>query len=392
MNGAPNIGFIDLFTDTFSKYIDSGFGLLKGEVGYLASTLIVIDMTIAGLFWALAPDEDVLARLVKKTLYIGFFAFLIQNFSSLSNIIYSSFAGLGLKAAGSTVSLSHFAQPGTVAQTGLNAAFPLFDAAAHLSMWQFPLMFVLLAAYIIVILSFFVMAVQLFVTLIEFKLTSLAGFILVPFGLFNKTAFLAERVLGNVVASGVKVLVLAIVFGIGNTLFSTFAGMFTGSPLPTPTIDQAEAVALAALTLLGISIFAPGVATGLVSGAPQLGAGAAAGVVQGVAGLATGPIRGAVTMQGISAQPAAISPGGGPTSGGPSSAGGSPTPGAGGAGATASAGAVSGAAASSGSAPAWARRMAHRAAAQRGISAAVNMLRSGDRGGPGYSVDLSERD
>jgi len=240
MNGAPNIGFIDLFTDTFSKYIDSGFGLLKGEVGYLASTLIVIDMTIAGLFWALAPDEDVLARLVKKTLYIGFFAFLIQNFSSLSNIIYSSFAGLGLKAAGSTVSLSHFAQPGTVAQTGLNAAFPLFDAAAHLSMWQFPLMFVLLAAYIIVILSFFVMAVQLFVTLIEFKLTSLAGFILVPFGLFNKTAFLAERVLGNVVASGVKVLVLAIVFGIGNTLFSTFAGMFTGSPLPTPTIDQAE--------------------------------------------------------------------------------------------------------------------------------------------------------
>jgi type IV secretion system protein TrbL len=392
MNGAPNIGFIDLFTDTFSKYIDSGFGLLKGEVGYLASTLIVIDMTIAGLFWALAPDEDVLARLVKKTLYIGFFAFLIQNFSSLSNIIYSSFAGLGLKAAGSAVSLSQFAQPGTVAQTGLNAAFPLFDAAAHLSMWQFPLMFVLLAAYIIVILSFFVMAVQLFVTLIEFKLTSLAGFILVPFGLFNKTAFLAERVLGNVVASGVKVLVLAIVFGIGNTLFSTFTGMFTGSPLPTPTIDQAEAVALAALTLLGISIFAPGVATGLVSGAPQLGAGAAVGVVQGVGGLATSPIRGAVAMQSISAQPAAISPGGGPTSGGPSSAGGSPTPGAGGAGATASAGGLSGAAASSGSAPAWARRMAHRAAAQRGISAAVNMLRSSDRGGPGYSVDLSERD
>jgi type IV secretion system protein TrbL len=26
----------------------------------------------------------------------------------------------------------------------------------------------------------------------------------VPFGLFSKTAFLAERVLGNVVASGVK--------------------------------------------------------------------------------------------------------------------------------------------------------------------------------------------
>src|SRR5215831_19084849 len=291
MNGAPNIGFIDLFTDTFSKYIDSGFGLLKGEVGYLASTLIVIDMTIAGLFWALAPDEDVLARLVKKTLYIGFFAFLIQNFSSLSNIIYSSFAGLGLKAAGSTVSLSHFAQPGTVAQTGLNAAFPLFDAAAHLSMWQFPLMFVLLAAYIIVILSFFVMAVQLFVTLIEFKLTSLAGFILVPFGLFNKTAFLAERVLGNVVASGVKVLVLAIVFGIGNTLFSTFVGMFGGNQ---PTLDDAMALVLAALALLGLGIFGPTIATGLAAGAPQLGAGAVVGTALAAGGLG---VAGAMGMR-----------------------------------------------------------------------------------------------
>jgi type IV secretion system protein TrbL len=34
-------------------------------------------------------------------------------------------------------------------------------------------------------------------------------FLLLPFRPFNKTAFLAERVLGNVVASGVKVLVLA---------------------------------------------------------------------------------------------------------------------------------------------------------------------------------------
>ena len=33
-----------------------------------------------------------------------------------------------------------------------------------------------------------VLAVQLFVTLIEFKLTTLAGLVLVPFALWNKTA------------------------------------------------------------------------------------------------------------------------------------------------------------------------------------------------------------
>ena len=45
-------------------------------------------------------------------------------------------------------------------------------------------------------------------------------------------------------------------------------------------------VMLASLTLLALGIFGPGVATGLVSGAPQLGAGAAAGTALGVAGTA----------------------------------------------------------------------------------------------------------
>jgi P-type conjugative transfer protein TrbL len=81
---------------------------------------------------------------------------------------------------------------------------------------------VLLTAFLIVLGSFFVLAIQLFVTLIEFKLTTLAGFVLVPFGLFGPTAFLAERVLGNVVASGIKILVLAVIIGIGTNLFSQF--------------------------------------------------------------------------------------------------------------------------------------------------------------------------
>ena len=52
---------------------------------------------------------------------------------------------------------------------------------------------VLLFAWAIVLISFFVLAIQLFVSLIEFKLSTLCGFVLIPFGLFGKTAFAAER-------------------------------------------------------------------------------------------------------------------------------------------------------------------------------------------------------
>src|SRR6516162_10139986 len=283
-----NTGVIDRFTEVFTRYIDSGFGLLGGEVAFLASTLIVLDVTIAGLFWAWGADEDMLAHLIKKTLYVGFFAFLIGNFNGLAKIVFNSFSGLGLKAAGSSLTADQFLQPGRLAQVGIDAGKPILDAASQLTGYvsfflNFVQIFVLLGAWLVVLISFFVMAIQLFVTLIEFKLTTLAGFVLVPFGLFGKTAFLAERVLGNVIASGVKILVLAVIVGIGTGLFSQFTQNFTGTQ---PTMDDVLAMALASLSLLGLGIYGPGIATGLASGAPQLGVGAAAGTVLGVAGLA----------------------------------------------------------------------------------------------------------
>jgi type IV secretion system protein TrbL len=282
-----DLSVIDQFLAVFSQYIDSGFGLLHGEVAYLTATLVVIDMTLAGLFWAMG-GEEVLAKLIRKTLYVGAFAYIIGNFNTLAGIVFRSFAGLGLLAAGSTLSLSNFLQPGRLAQVGVTAGEPILQQIGTMS-HGFTAVFsnldtiaVLLLAWIVVVISFFVLAVQLFVTLIEFKLTTLAGFVLVPFALWNKTAFLAEKVLGNVVSAGIKVLVLAVIVGIGSTVF----GQFQTAPPADPSLNHALAVMLGALTFLGLGIFGPGIATGLVSGAPQLGAGAAAGTALGMTGLA----------------------------------------------------------------------------------------------------------
>ncbi|NRP74594.1 hypothetical protein ILFOPFJJ_05516 [Ensifer psoraleae] len=272
-------GVIDQFLEVFTRYIDSGFGLLGAEVTFIATTLIVVDVTLAALFWSWGADDDVLARLVKKTLFVGVFAYLISNWNKLARIVFESFAGLGLKASGTGFTTTDLVRPGRVAQTGLDAGRPLLESISDLiGYWSFFENFIQIAcmlfAWVLVLLAFFILAVQLFVTLIEFKLTTLAGFVLIPFGLFGKSAFMAERVLGNVVSSGIKVLVLAIIIGIGSTLFSQFTQGFGGQG---PTIDQAMAIVLAALSLLGLGIFGPGIANGIVSGGPQLGAGSAVG-------------------------------------------------------------------------------------------------------------------
>src|ERR1700678_1085707 len=121
-------GVIDNFLGIFTRYIDSGFGLVQGDVRWMAGVLIAIDITLAGVFWALAPDEDVIARLIKKTLYIGVFAFIIGNYNSLAQIIYNSFAGLGLEAGGGTISAAQLLQPGRLAQIGITAGQPILTS------------------------------------------------------------------------------------------------------------------------------------------------------------------------------------------------------------------------------------------------------------------------
>ncbi|CAM5613203.1 type IV secretion system protein TrbL [Aquamicrobium terrae] len=449
-----NTGVIDNFLGVFTSYIDSGFGLLSGEVAFIATTLIVIDVTLAALFWAWGADDDIIARLVKKTLFVGVFAYIIGNWNNLARIVFESFAGLGLMASGTSFSVTDLMRPGRVAQTGLDAGRPLLDSISDLMGWiaffeNFIQIACLLFAWALVVLAFFILAIQLFVTLIEFKLVTLAGFVLIPFGLWGKSAFMAEKVLGNVVSSGIKVLVLAVIIGIGSTLFSQFTAGFGGA---TPTIDDAMAIVLAALSLLGLGIFGPGIANGIVSGGPQLGAGAAVGTGLAVAGAAVAAGGGA--MLAAKGGAAALSGGAAAVRGGAATAGaataaysvgalgqsgaagvasglggvaraagsaaisplkraaarasesvkssfsagakagfgvtgGSSTMGTvGGAGADAAAAPSSPA----GSSPAWAQRMRRSQAMNHGTTMAAHAVRSGDDHGGGSSINLSESD
>ena len=403
-------GVIDRFLDLFSRYIDSGFGLIHGDVGFLASSLIVIDVTLAFLFWTWGEGEDIVARLVRKTIHVGFFAFLIANWNALAKIIYLSFSGIGLRAAGSG-GADDLLHPGKIAQVGLDAGRPLLDQASALMGFtsffaNFVQIAVLMLAWAIVLLAFFIIAIQLFVTLIEFKLVTLAGFVLVPFGLFGRTAFLAERVLGNVMATGIKVLVLAVIIGIGSTIFREFIVDFGGV---APTIEQVCSIALASLTLLGLAIFGPGIAGGLISGGPQLSAGAAVGTGLAVAGLGAAAgaglsgAAGLATRAGSSAAASLSRPAGSPPAGGspggpaaPPATGGAPTGGApaspsGAPGGGAPASGTPASPASSAGAPAWAQALRRRQAMTQGATLAAHTLRSADHGGGSAHISLEDR-
>jgi type IV secretion system protein TrbL len=431
-----DLNIIDQFMAAFIRYIDSGFGLLGGDVSFLTRTLIALDITLAGLFWALGGEDNVLGRLIRKILYIGAFAFIINSFATLSDIIFRSFAQAGVTAGGGTITAADLLKPGRLAGTGFSAAWPLLQQANQYLGFttffdNFLTIVVLLVAWMIVILAFFILAVQMFVTILEFKLTSLAGFILVPFALWNRTSFLAERVLGNVVSSGIKVMVLAVIVGIGSNYFTQFTTALQGQE---PNIGQAMSLVLASLALLGLGIFGPSIASGLVAGAPQLGAGAAFGTVLGAggalylggAGVATaarglaaaglGAVRAGTAMGSAASTAYTLGQQGAGSSSVGAGIGGMASAAAGAARSRLSAALGLGEAAESGrraafnamagqkasttsesedgssSMPGWARAMQTQQSARHHRQTALHVIQSGDRGGHGATPDIKERE
>lgn len=276
------IRVVDQMLFDYADSINKGFGFINNDVTFLASVLIAISLVMAGLFWALKA-EDVMVPFLKKILLIGFFAFLINNWLFLTGVVMKSFVAIGFKAGGDQIDSNIFFSPAQIAGVGLDIWLDFAEGISGLTgpvgfFENFDTIMVMLFVGILIILAFFVMAVQIFVTLIMFKLVTLAAFVLVPFGLLKHTSFMSERALGLVVSYGLKFMTLSIILSIG---YGTFMSL---GPVDVMNMNEAFALLLAALVFMMLSIHAPGVASELITGGPQIGAGSMAGAALGGAG------------------------------------------------------------------------------------------------------------
>lgn len=323
----------------FSDTVTAGFDALSGSVNGVFGLLIALVVALTGIQWALSPNREVLASGFGKVLLIGAFAWIINDWQALSETIYAGFLELGLTAGGGSLSREEFLNPGAILQQGWEIVKALGETPAPVEnpldvMGNMADALILGLAMIGIMLAFAILALQIIVSLLEFKIVTLGGFVLLPFGIWNKTAFLAERPLGYVVSSGLKVLALAIVVSGARTIFDQL------QPSANPDIYEALTILVAALLLAMLAIFIPNLASALVTGGPALGAGAAltSGLaVAGAGALVAGGVAGAGAMAGraaaiggssrsaAGAASAARPSGGGPSSGG-APAGGGPRP------------------------------------------------------------------
>ena len=278
---------INLILNQYLQTINSAFGLIQGHVVWLLNFLIIMNIVLSAMLWALSEDQ-VMVKLARKIVYIGFFVWLVQNWQSLCDTIAQSFMYLGFEAGGIGFPQVYLLNPGNIAYRGFTASSPIMTEIGNLCgpigfFKNFPQIALLTLAVLAILAAFFIVAIQAVVTILSFKLGSLAAFVLIPFGVLSKTAFIAERPLGWVVSSGVRLMVLTLVAGIGDLAF----GHLQLNPQAI-TIRSALDIALAAIVLMVLAITATRLAGDLVSGGPSLGAASMVGAAGGAGAVAFG--------------------------------------------------------------------------------------------------------
>lgn len=276
---------IDQLLDRYTTQVGSGFGLIQGDVQATFGILMTISLGLSALLWALDEHQNVPAGLVRKILLFGFFAWLISGWHALTLTVVNGFAALGLKAGGGQMSVDDLMAPSQVVSDGLHTAFDLLRYIGRIAregggfgfFIHIDAILVTGLAAIGIVLAYLVLGVEIAVTIIEFYVVTLIGFVTVPFGILTQTAFMSERAIGYVVSVGAKVMALALVVSIGEQIFASYVVS------PEPAWEESCGLLLAALMIVMLALKLPALAAAQISGGPQLSAGSAAAGAVGLA-------------------------------------------------------------------------------------------------------------
>ena len=98
---APDTGILTTLLNAFVAVFSAGPGRLAPAAGRLLFLMGGIELTLAGLWWAL-KGENILVGLIRKTMLLCLFAFFVANWTTLINTVLDGFVWSGFTAAGSS--------------------------------------------------------------------------------------------------------------------------------------------------------------------------------------------------------------------------------------------------------------------------------------------------
>lgn len=295
------VGILDTLLQQFENIFTSGLGTVGGHAIGLLHGLLFIDFVWAVLMAVVSGDAE-FSKFIRKIIGYIFWIYIVTNYSTWINIIIELFSEVGLAAGGGGIGTSLMKHPSLIIEKGFDMtdAYLTWANKTNTGMVAFfsnfnSLLWVYLGA-ICIIGAFIFLAFQIFITYIEFYVFALLAVFFIAFAVWNKSAWISEKVIGGVVSYGVKLMFLATILSAVGPIVNTFAIKINA----TPSFDEVVTSSAACWILALMAWQAPSTAAGLMTGSPTLTAGTMAGnAMAAAAGGVAATMAGGAAVKGV---------------------------------------------------------------------------------------------
>jgi len=213
--------------------------------------------------WSFDESGNALKEFLRKVIFIGVFVWFVKEWPWITQKAIDGFIWAGGKA-GNAGNINVMNDPSAILMEGFRVVANLATALAEASPWELPAYFTNLIIFLLIILCYAIIAIQVFLVQVEFGIIATLGLILIPFGVLRPTSFIAEKVFGAIVSFGIKLMVLSFILSITFPMLQQLA-------LPEePNLLAFVNVFVAAAMLAFLCWHAPSIAASMLSGSPSL--------------------------------------------------------------------------------------------------------------------------
>ena len=216
-----------------------------------------IEIGIAAVWLALqaASLDSWFAELVRRIMFIGFFAFVLDRGPSLAKAVVDSLFQIG--AGGGSAS------PANIFDAGIRVASKMSEQAKFGLFEDNALAIAAVFAMVVVVIAFSLVAAIFVSVMVEMYVGLLAGMIMLGLGGSSFTKDFAVRYLVYAFSVGMKLMALVMIARIGSDVLLGLAGA------PTATSDQfitTLAIAGISVVIFIIAVYVPNILQGVVQG------------------------------------------------------------------------------------------------------------------------------
>lgn len=273
MTPAPSPNFL---TDlTAFKALDQMIDFFRESsvIGYLnllpySITLLLVFVGLDVVFsWSIYNGSMRMQELVSKLIKVGILLFIIQHMPEINGIIIRSFQQWGFIAAGTSIEIDKITTPANIMGYSLTVLTDVWAAMEKISIFTaggLSTLFGCIMATIAVLFSFFLMAMEVMMVIIEFNIFASLLVILIPFAAMKQTSFLFQRCVSTVINYGVKMMIIYFLIGLITTTSVTY------SKISTANLSGMLVQSMVYLALGYIVYKVPTIISGMLNGQPSM--------------------------------------------------------------------------------------------------------------------------